>query len=201
MILNMVSNRSGGGSGIEQLRDSIAPSEDTGTASQAYTVDDYMYILGDLYVVAQDIPQGDSIVIGTNVQPATIGSNLARVDNELTIINDWLINFEDCLGTVEADGESTANAYTMNMCMVVEVSGSEVYFCKANTDIDPGDTIEIGTNVDITTVADELFRLNSLVYDILNDPALLGLFDVPPSDGTYVFTCEVVDGEPVYYWV
>lgn len=63
--------------------ESIAPVEDSTTATNDYSVNDHLIIDGELYIATQDITTGDSLVVGTNIE-------LISLDEEIGLTpSDW----------------------------------------------------------------------------------------------------------------
>lgn len=55
----------------------IAPTESSTTASQSYTVGDYFFLGGLLYRATSPIPEGETIVVGTNAESAAMADDVA----------------------------------------------------------------------------------------------------------------------------
>ena len=61
----------------------LATVESTTTASQAYSVGDYLVLNGQLYEVIADIDTGETLTVGTNISATTVGSELTALNNGL----------------------------------------------------------------------------------------------------------------------
>lgn len=62
----------------------FATIERSSTSSRAYSVGDYLVYSGILYKVVQNIASGATLVVGTNINPCTVGSELTGVNASLT---------------------------------------------------------------------------------------------------------------------
>lgn len=66
----------------------LATIESGTTASQAYTVGDYLVYNGQLCKVISAIAQGDTLTVGTNIEVTTSGGELTRLNSNLTAYID-----------------------------------------------------------------------------------------------------------------
>lgn len=62
----------------------IANVEDTTTASQPYTTGEFVVVEGQLYKVTASIATGDTFSVGTNIATDTVGSEITKINNDLT---------------------------------------------------------------------------------------------------------------------
>lgn len=62
----------------------IANVEDTTTASQPYTTGEFVVVEGQLYKVTASIATGDTFSVGTNIATDTVGSELTKINNDLS---------------------------------------------------------------------------------------------------------------------
>ena len=65
-------------------KDTIATTEETGTASRAYTTGEYMFWRGGFYKVTAPISINGAITPGTNVTQTTIGAELKALFDALS---------------------------------------------------------------------------------------------------------------------
>lgn len=63
----------------------LATVESTSTASQAYSVGDYLVLNGQLYEVTTAITSGETLTVGTNISATTVGDQLSELNNGLTV--------------------------------------------------------------------------------------------------------------------
>ena len=61
----------------------LATVESTSTASQAYSVGDYLVLKGQLYEVTTAITSGETFTVGTNISATTVGDELTSLNNGL----------------------------------------------------------------------------------------------------------------------
>lgn len=66
----------------------IANVEDTTTASQPYTTGEFVVVEGQLYKVTASIATGDTFSVGTNIETDTVGSEITKINNDLTEITE-----------------------------------------------------------------------------------------------------------------
>lgn len=66
----------------------IAVVESGTTASQSYTVGKFVCVNGNLYKVIDDIAQGDTFTVGTNISTDTIGAELTALNTGLTALSN-----------------------------------------------------------------------------------------------------------------
>ena len=62
----------------------LATVESGTTASQAYTVGDYLVYNGQLCKVTSAIAQGDTLTVGTNIEVTTSGGEFKKINSDLT---------------------------------------------------------------------------------------------------------------------
>lgn len=65
----------------------IANVEDTTTASQPYTTGEFVVVEGQLYKVTASIATGDTFSVGTNIETDTVGSEITKINADLTELN------------------------------------------------------------------------------------------------------------------
>lgn len=105
--------------------DSIAPVENTTTASRAYTVGKLLYLDNVLYKVIADIAQGATLIVDTNIEETTLeevvnslengGSTVTVTTEEATLIGeDCTLAIDGATYTAEfsADGEAVFSGIT-----------------------------------------------------------------------------------------
>ena len=63
----------------------LATVESGTTASQAYTVGDYLVYNGQLCKVISAIAQGDTLTVGTNIEATTSGGEFKKINSDLTV--------------------------------------------------------------------------------------------------------------------
>lgn len=78
----------------------LATVESTTTASQAYSVGDYLVLNGQLYEVTTAITSGETLTVGTNISATTVGDELTALNNGLTSTSNVLWEWETFQGTV-----------------------------------------------------------------------------------------------------
>ncbi len=66
------------------MQENLATVETTNTASQPYAVGEFLVFGGRLCKVTTAIAQGDTLVIGTNIDYDTVGSELAQISADLS---------------------------------------------------------------------------------------------------------------------
>lgn len=72
----------------------LATVESGTTASQAYTVGDYLVYNGQLCKVISAIAQEDTLTVGTNIEVTTSGGELTRLNSDLTyrLLNRFILD-------------------------------------------------------------------------------------------------------------
>ena len=134
----------------------VATVEATSTASKAYAVGEYLIFNGRLHKATDDIDLGDTLTVGTNIALAKIGDELDnKVDNQE-------------IATIETTS-TASKAYTAGEYLIY--GGS---LCKVTADIDLGDALAIGTNIESAALADEVSTLNSAISAKNIPPLTLG---------------------------
>lgn len=68
---------------VNATASNLATIESSTTASQAYSTGDYLVLNGQLYKVTADVVSGETLVIGTNIEATTAGTELTALNNGL----------------------------------------------------------------------------------------------------------------------
>lgn len=73
----------GRGSGVN--RNDVAYVETGTTASRNYSVGQLVYVSGAMYRVKSAIQSGQTFTVGTNIEATTIGGEIQRINNDLSV--------------------------------------------------------------------------------------------------------------------
>lgn len=73
----------GRGSGVN--RNDVAYVETGTTASRNYAVGQLVYVSGAMYRVKSAIQSGQTFTVGTNIEATTIGGEIQRINNDLSV--------------------------------------------------------------------------------------------------------------------
>ena len=84
-----------GGTNYDLTDKNIATIEDTSTASQAYSVGEYLAYNGILYKVTTAISKGDPLTVGSNIASTLVGNELKAVNSAIDTLNANLTNKAD----------------------------------------------------------------------------------------------------------
>ena len=141
---------------IETLRNQIAHDEEASpTATQPYSIGDYVFVDGLLYKVIFPMIAGDSFVINSNIEKTTI-------ENELHLILTRLTNAEDDITTLTNNVGNLANLTTVDKDSIVDAINEVVG--DVNTVVgDVGNLANLNTT-DKTSIVN---AINEIYNDIL----------------------------------
>ena len=103
----------------------LATVESTTTASQAYSVGDYLVLNGQLYEVIADIDTGETLTVGTNISATTVGSELTALNKSLSNVIKWT-QFAQFTGSQSL----TLPAEYNELYITATVSGSGSYYSR-----------------------------------------------------------------------
>ena len=85
-----------GGTNYDITDKNIATIEETSTASQAYSVGDYLVYQGVLYKVTSAISQGGALTVGSNITSTSVGDELAKIESTVNgLVNDTPVYYQD----------------------------------------------------------------------------------------------------------
>ena len=124
----------------------LATIESSTTASQAYSVGDYLVLNGQLYEVTADVDSGETLVVGTNISATTVGSELTALNNSLNNLQDDLTT---SLSNVMADNAGAHNAIFRGKSLGTSVTAEQWAAISAGTfdDLFVGDYWTINSKV------------------------------------------------------
>lgn len=145
---------------IDNLINSQAYVEDTNVASKDYVVGDYLTINGVFYKVAVAITEGDTLVVGTNITTTDTGTELVGAINsaKASAIN---------LATIEPTNIAS-QTYTVGRYLVYN---GLLY--KVTSAIAQGATLQVGVNIEQTTVGTELNNLTKVPTVLVDNQHVL----------------------------
>lgn len=133
---------------LDEVFGDFASVEYTNKASKAYAVGEYLMLDSKLYRVTAAISQNDTITVGTNVIATTVGSEFNAVGNRL---HNVLGNY------AEVEPEAVASKiYAAGDFLILND-----YLYKTTSAIATGEDLIEGTNIEKTTVDDELDALHT----------------------------------------
>lgn len=178
---------------IDDVLADLAPVQTSTTASRAYTTGAYLVYQDQLYLVTQDIAQGGTISVGTNVVSVTVGSVLVSqmlafsdaysasktyVVGDYCIRNNTLYKCKTAITTAEAWNSSHWTATT-----VAEEIKHRTLFLK-------GVTVSVATNGTIINKSDSRITAKHTVTGITfaNMSAITSELNCTPSAGKIVVT-------------
>lgn len=102
---------------FEKVHENVAPVESSSTASQAYSIGDYLVYNSQLYQATAAIASGDTLTVGTNIATTSVGDELSELNSKLLdweYVNDvyWWSNTWTCPdnGFIEVTTTSSTNA-------------------------------------------------------------------------------------------
>ena len=131
------------------LANNIATIETSSTASRAYSIGEHLIYGGQLYTVTAAIASGGTLTVGSNI----IAS---RIADELTSSNNA---HAGDIANIEATTTASRN-YTAGKFIML---GNQLY--KTTAAIATGATLEVGTNIEVANLGDQISSLNdSLTY-------------------------------------
>lgn len=88
----------------------LATVESTTTASQSYSVGDYLVLNGQLYEVTTAIDSGQTLTPGSNITTVNVGAELKSLSNGLASFEIRKVNFSY---SIAANGNTHGNLYTL----------------------------------------------------------------------------------------
>lgn len=126
------------------LANNIATIETSSTASRAYSIGEHLIYGGQLYTVTAAIASGGTLTVGSNI----IAS---RIADELTSSNNA---HAGDIANIEATTTASRN-YTAGKFIML---GNQLY--KTTAAIATGATLEVGTNIEVANLGDQISSLN-----------------------------------------
>ena len=112
----------------------LATVESTSTASQAYSVGDYLVLNGQLYEVIADIDSGETLTVGTNISATNVG-------DELTALNAGLMWKPLSSGVASSVRTSLSSVDYRELLLVARISNAAYTIIALKTEIDAGQTL------------------------------------------------------------
>lgn len=134
------------------LANNIATIETSSTASRAYSIGEHLIYGGQLYTVTAAIVSGGTLTVGTNIEAS-------KLADELT---SSISAHSGDIATIETTNTASRN-YTVGKLIML---GNQLY--RTTAAIATGATLEVGTNIEVTNLGDQISSLN----DSLNNRPL-----------------------------
>ena len=141
------------------LANNIATIETSSTASRAYSIGEHLIYGGQLYTVTAAIVSGGTLTVGTNIEAS-------KLADELT---SSISAHSGDIATIETTNTASRN-YTVGKLIIL---GNQLY--RTTAAIATGATLEVGTNIEVTNLGDQISSLNDSLANSL------GTITITPS--------------------
>lgn len=141
------------------LANNIATIETSSTASRAYSIGEHLIYGGQLYTVTAAIVSGGTLTVGTNIEAS-------KLADELT---SSISAHSGDIATIETTNTASRN-YTVGKLIML---GNQLY--RTTAAIATGATLEVGTNIEVTNLGDQISNLNDSLtpnYISITNPTL-----------------------------
>lgn len=133
------------------LANNIATIETSSTASRAYSIGEHLIYGGQLYTVTAAIVSGGTLTVGTNIEAS-------KLADELT---SSISAHSGDIATIETTNTASRN-YTVGKLIML---GNQLY--RTTAAIATGATLEVGTNIEVTNLGDQISSLNDSLTNLI----------------------------------
>lgn len=122
----------------------FATVETTAAASKQYAANDYLIYNDILYRVTATIPQGDAIVVGTNVTKSAVGDQIALLNSTMNTLNSTMESIQNLMTKISTRIITPGHLRHKNLGSSVTAAQLEAIDNGTFYDEEVGDTIEVG---------------------------------------------------------